>query len=101
MYHWYLLFIKYSTTARTDVKDSLIAGQGPESFHSISKKTYSKLFFLGLIEFTPTALGIFATQYFGKILFSYDYIISGVLVSILLLQLLRKKAPELPFNLHA
>src|SRR5688572_30072940 len=98
MYHWYLAIKKYSTENISDFRDKLIAD--PEPFSSISYKTYSKLFFLGLIEFTPTALGIFATEYLGKILFPYDYIVSGVVTSILLIKYLGKKAPELPFNLH-
>jgi hypothetical protein len=100
MYHWCLLIKKYSTNALTNYNDKLIASCEPETVNSISRKTYSKLFFLGLIEFLPTVLGIFATGYFGKILFSYDYIIVGIVISILLVKHLSKKAPELPFSLH-
>ena len=100
MYHWYLLIKKYATNTRSDFRDKLIWDHATESISSISSKTYSKLFLLGLIEFTPTALGIFATGYLGKILFPYDYIIAGVLLSILLIKYLDKKAPQLPFNFH-
>ena len=100
MYHWYLLIKKYSANTQSDFRDKLIASREPESFSSISRKTYSKLFLLGLLEFTPIALGIFATGYLGKILFPYDYTIVGVLLSILLVKHLSKKAPELPFSLH-
>jgi hypothetical protein len=100
MYHWYLLIKKYSTNTQNDLKDKLIAGHEPKTFNSISSKTYSKLFFLGLIEFTPIALGIFATGYFRKIIFTYDLIVASILISILLVKYLSKKAPELPLSLH-
>ena len=99
MYHWCLLIKKYSTNARTHFRDKLIAGREPESFSSISRKTYSKLFLVGLVEFTPTALGIFASDYVGKILFPYDFIIVGLVISAVLVKHLSKKAPDLPFSL--
>jgi putative Mn2+ efflux pump MntP len=100
MYHWYLLIKKYATHTQSDCSDKLMAGHEPETLRSISNKTYRKLFFLGLIEFTPTALGIVATAYFGKIILPYDFIIAGLFITILLVKHLSKKTPELPFGLH-
>jgi len=100
MYHWYLLIKKYQKYTQSDCRDKLMAGHEPETLRSISSKTYRKLFFLGLIEFTPTALGIFATGYFGKSIFPYDFTIAGLFITILLVKYLSKKAPELPFGLH-
>jgi len=77
-----------------------MAGHEPETLRSISSKTYRKLFFLGLIEFTPMALGIFATAYFDKIILPYDFTVAGLFITILLVKHLSKKAPELPFGLH-
>jgi len=98
MYHWCLLLKKYSTNTQSDFRDNLIADHEPETFSSISSEIYSRLFFLGLIEFTPTALGIFATTYFRRVIFPYDFIIAGILITILLVKHLSKKAPELPFS---
>jgi hypothetical protein len=100
MYHWCLLIKKYSTNAQRDFRDKLIADHEPGSFSSIDRKANRKLFLLGLIEFTPTALGITATEYLGKILLPCDYIIIGVFISTLLVNYLSKKAPQLPFSIE-
>ena len=100
MYHWYLLIKNYSAKGRSKFSDKLIADRGPASCSSIDRKTNNKLFLLGLAEFTPTALGIFATEYLGKILLPYDYIIAGLFASVLLVKHLSKKAPAVPFSIE-
>ena len=102
MYHWYLLIKKYLSNAQTNSGNNhkLIADYEPEGFRSISRKTYSKLFLIGLVEFTPAILGIFASDYLGKILFPYDFIIIGLVISAVLVKHLSKKAPDLPFSLR-
>ena len=100
MFHWYLLLKLNVADTGSGFNDRLIVDCQPDLFSQVSRKTYIKLFFLGLIEFTPIALGIFATEYLQKILFSYDFVLLGILLSIVLVRLLDKKAPQLPFSLR-
>lgn len=100
MYHWYLLIKSQladsnilkrgnQLTLRNETEDDLI-GVEPDK----------KLFWIGFIEVLPLIIGVLLTDYFKSLIFSYDYVVMGLMASIIIAYIIRKDIPDQPISIQ-
>ncbi len=77
----------------------LICGND-KAYDHIRSEPLETLFWIGLIEVLPLITGSLFTGYFKHLLFPFDYLVMGLIVSIILAYIVRKDIPHLPVSLQ-
>jgi hypothetical protein len=102
MLHWRLLIktVLQENKVNRYQKQNLIA-ENEDKFHSIvSSEIKRKWFRIGLLELLPASLGIILMELVPFILFEYDYIIAGVILSVILIAFFNNKSLNPPIQLQ-
>jgi hypothetical protein len=97
MYHWYVL-LKKQLHSNLLYQEEKLVHKNNEWPHPFSSKMDSKLFWIGFFEFLPIAAGLIATSYFKPFLLLFDYVLIGVVMSILIAYFFRNDVPDQPIG---
>ncbi len=98
MYHWILLAKRSSEKSSAS---KLIAENDDQLRGQINPGIKKQWLWMGLIETLPTVLGFIFSERIQNIVFTYDYLVAGILVSLLLIRIFNKRMPHPPIHLQA
>jgi hypothetical protein len=95
MYQWYVLI-------KEKLNSTSFINEGERLFLKADDSilTDTKLFWLGFLEALPTMLGITAMGYLKSFLFPFDYVLIGVIFSIIIAYILKDDVPDQPIHLN-
>ncbi len=100
MYHWYKLLKRWFNSSGSEINcNGLIYGKGAEEDFLISE-SFPKLFWIGFLEVLPIIIGLLLSEHLSPLLFSCDYLIISVMVSLFIAFKFRKDVPESPISIQ-
>lgn len=100
MYHWYILIRNKYHSEILHQNELRLISNGDKHSYSFTDKIDSKLFWIGSLEVLPILLGVIATENVKPFLFTFDYAVIGVTMSIIVAYIFRNDVPDQPISLN-
>lgn len=102
MYHW-VLYLKSTLADNSSAKRAackLIAEKEKYMQSQIGTKLRRKWLIIGLLEVLPVIAGYTLSQVMESVIFKFDYLITGIVVSSIIINHFRNKTPLPPIHIQ-
>jgi hypothetical protein len=100
MYHLYILIRNKYHGAKLSQNGVGLVANDDECSYTFTDKIDFNLFWIGAVEVLLILLGVIATENLKPFLFTFDYAVTGIIMSIIVAYVFRNDVPDQPISFH-